>query len=129
MANIPCGRHNTTSPQIFANAYYPQVCSKRFPRQFNPVTVVHEDGFPEYRHRGDLRPTPILLRNSDGETVDLDNRWIVPHNLCLSRCSERTKVLLHSIWPRNLSKIRLHQVPWRSDTGWTLLHPQIPCAY
>ena len=64
---------------------YPRTCSKRFPKRFSPVTVVHEDGYPEYRRRDDGRSISVPLLGRAGETVDLDNRWIVPYNPYLSR--------------------------------------------
>ena len=49
-------------------------CSKRFPKSFQDTTTFDEDGFPIYQRRD----TGIKARKSG---VDLDNRWVVPHNL------------------------------------------------
>ena len=64
---------------------HPLTYSKRFPKRFSPVIVVHEDGYLEYRRRDDLRSISVPLPGHAGQTVDLDNRWIVPYNPYLSR--------------------------------------------
>ena len=64
--------------------HYP-VCSKRFPKRFTSVTVVREDGYPEYRRRDDRQYIPVLVSRNNDETVNLDNSWVVPYNSDLSR--------------------------------------------
>ena len=61
------------------------VYSKRFPKRFSPVTIVREDGYPEYRRRDDGRYIPVPRPDYNGETAHLDNRWVVPYNPYLSR--------------------------------------------
>jgi hypothetical protein len=45
---------------------------KRYPKRFNPTTVVYKDGYPEYRHRNNLRLWSIRLLG--GATFKIDNR-------------------------------------------------------
>jgi len=62
MVHGPCGQHNRQSPCMVAKGPgHPLTCSKRFPKRFSPVTVVHEDGYPEYRRRDDLRSISVPL--------------------------------------------------------------------
>jgi len=83
MVHGPCGQYNPRSPcMVIKGPGHSPTCSKRFPKRFSPVTVVHEDDYPEYRRRDDLRPIPMPL---PVRTVDLDNRWIVPYSPYLSR--------------------------------------------
>ena len=86
MVHGPCGQHNPQAPCMVAKSPgHPPVCSKRFPKRFSPVTIVREDGYPEYRRGDDLRSIPISLPGRNGETADVDNRWIVLYCLYLSR--------------------------------------------
>ncbi|XP_039822604.1 uncharacterized protein LOC120684800 [Panicum virgatum] len=48
--------------------------SKRFPKSFQDQTTFDNDGFPIYRRRD----TGVKARKGG---VELDNRWVVPHNL------------------------------------------------
>ena len=62
MVHGPCGQHNRQSPCMVAKGPgHPLTYSKRFPKRFSPVTVVHEDGYPEYRRRDDLRSISVPL--------------------------------------------------------------------
>lgn len=51
-------------------------CSKHYPKKFQRYTKVDENGFPVYRRR---ETSHIKLHNG----VELDNRFIVPHNVDL----------------------------------------------
>ena len=53
---------------------HPPIYSKGYPKRFSPITVVHEDRYPEYRRRDDKRFISVSLPGRGGETVDLDNR-------------------------------------------------------
>ena len=49
MLHGPCGSYNLDAPCMAAKAAgESRTCSKRFPKPFNPVTVIREDGYPEY---------------------------------------------------------------------------------
>jgi hypothetical protein len=51
-------------------------CKKKYPRKFQSETVTDVNGYPIYRHR-DMGHT-ILVHG-----IELDNCWVVPHNVCL----------------------------------------------
>ena len=71
MLHGPCGSHNMNSPCMEK-----QKCTKHYPKPFRSHTTVDEDGFPKYRRR-DVGKTAV--KNG----VELDNRWVVPHNVDL----------------------------------------------
>jgi hypothetical protein len=52
-------------------------CKKQYPRKFQSETVTDVNGYPIYRRR-DTGHT-ILVHG-----IELDNRWVVPHNVYLS---------------------------------------------
>ena len=75
----PCGSWNPRAPYIVApGPGLPPTCSKRYPKRFNPTTVVHEDGYPEYRRRNDLQSWSVRLPG--GAMFEIDNRWIIPYS-------------------------------------------------
>jgi hypothetical protein len=47
-------------------------CRRHFPKEFNTVTTLVGDGYPQYRRRGLFS----VIRN--GQTID--DRWVVPYN-------------------------------------------------
>jgi hypothetical protein len=72
------------------------LCSKRFPKAYNDETLVDDKGFPVYR-RCDGH---FVLRNKG--SVNLTNKWVVPHNLGLLKrfqahinveCCKKTNLL------------------------------------
>ena len=69
MMHGPCGELDPNCPCMKDGK-----CSKRFPKSFQDTTTFDADGFPIYRRRD----TGVKARKSG---VDLDNRWVVPHNL------------------------------------------------
>ena len=56
-------------------------CTKSFPKEFCPETVMNHNGFPAYRRR-DTGQTQPLVRNN--KVYHVDNRWVVPYNPYLS---------------------------------------------
>lgn len=52
------------------------ICSKFFPKEFQNVTNFTDNGFTQYRQRD----TSIYIRRDNN---NLDNRWVVPHNIQL----------------------------------------------
>jgi hypothetical protein len=52
-------------------------CKKQYPRKFQSETVTNVNKYPIYRHR-DMGRTVLV------HDVELDNRWVVPHNVHLS---------------------------------------------
>ncbi len=68
----PCGAAFPNAPCMEEGK-----CKKQYPRKFQSQTVTDVNGYPIYR------------RTNTGHTVevhgiDLDNRWVVPHNVYLS---------------------------------------------
>jgi hypothetical protein len=73
MIHGPCGNKNKNSPCMKNER-----CSKYYPKEFQNKTSFTNDGFTQYRRRD----TNIYIRR---ENHNLDNRWVVPHNLYLLR--------------------------------------------
>jgi hypothetical protein len=69
MLHGPCGDANPSSPCMKNGS-----CSKRFPKPYKPETSFDPDGYPLYRRH----ENGIVARKG---SVDLDNHWVVPHNL------------------------------------------------
>ena len=76
MVHGPCGVYNPSAPCMVSSR--PPTCSKVFLKAFCEMTIVREDGYPEYRRHD-------FLQNFTVGSALLDNRWIVPHNPYLSR--------------------------------------------
>ena len=72
MVHGPCGAHNPNAPCMENGK-----CTKRYPKSFQPVTTMDEDGYPQYQRPDDGRTFEVAGRM-------LDNRWIVPYNPYLS---------------------------------------------
>ncbi|KAI5413759.1 hypothetical protein KIW84_058058 [Lathyrus oleraceus] len=68
MIHGPYGFANRSSPCMKDGKY-----SKYFPKQFQPETIVDQDGFPVYRRRDNGH---TVLKNG----IQVDNRNVVPHN-------------------------------------------------
>ncbi|PVH66941.1 hypothetical protein PAHAL_1G389900 [Panicum hallii] len=71
MVHGPCGALNTSSPCMFEGK-----CSKFYPKQFCEKTTILENGFVQY-----ARPKNGLVVTKNN--VDIDNTFIVPHNVDL----------------------------------------------
>ena len=77
MVHGPCGELNDSSPCMVTkqiDGHEERVCSKKFPRKFQPETVFDEDRGVCYRRRNDGRNWERV------RTFDIDNRWVVPYN-------------------------------------------------
>ena len=86
MVHGPCGVYNPHAPcMVVKGPGHTPTCSKGFPKRFNSETVVHEDGYPEYRRRDDGRRFTVPAPGRNGQQVELDNRWIMPYNPYLLR--------------------------------------------
>ncbi|XP_019150540.1 PREDICTED: uncharacterized protein LOC109147333 [Ipomoea nil] len=68
MIHGPCGSARKNSPCMVA-----EKCSKYFPKKFVNSSSFDEDGYLVYRRRDDGR---TINRNG----IELDNRYVVPHN-------------------------------------------------
>lgn len=73
MIHGPCGDMNLQAPCMDGNK-----CSKNFPKEYAPETLMNVDGYPLYRRRNDGK---IVQKND----CFLDNRWVVPYNKWLSK--------------------------------------------
>ncbi len=71
MMHGPCGVAFPNAPCMEEGK-----CKKKYPRKFQSETVTDVNGYPIYRHR-DMGHT-ILVHG-----IELDNCWVVPHNVCL----------------------------------------------
>jgi hypothetical protein len=69
----PCGVHNRNAMCMTEGK-----CSKGYPRGFVEETRADRGGYPIYRRRS----SGFIFK--DGKGRDVDNRWIVPHNLYLT---------------------------------------------
>ena len=68
MIHGPYGPLNKNSPCTVNGK-----CSKHYPKRFLEVTSVDKDGYPLYRRRDNGR---VMEKNR----VNIDNRYVVPHN-------------------------------------------------
>ncbi|XP_070026693.1 uncharacterized protein [Nicotiana sylvestris] len=68
MMHGPCGSARKSSPCMQNGR-----CTKHFPKRFTESTTIDEDGYPIYKRRDNGRTI-----KKDG--IDLDNRYVVPHN-------------------------------------------------
>jgi len=71
MMHGPCGEKNEKNPCMKKGK-----CSKYYPKQFQDETTFTDNGFTQYRRRD----SNIYIRR---DNHNLDNRWVVPHNLKL----------------------------------------------
>lgn len=65
-------------------------CYRHFPKNFNTVTTIVGDGYPEYRRRGQV------VANRDN--IQIDDRWVVPYNPFLLEtfdCHINTEICTH----------------------------------
>jgi hypothetical protein len=71
MIHGPCGDKNKNCPCMKKGK-----CSKYYPKEFQNETKFTDDDFTHYKRRD----TQIYIRR---DNHNLDNRWVVPHNLLL----------------------------------------------
>lgn len=71
MMHGPCGLSRMTSPCMKNRK-----CSKYFPKKFNEVKTIDEEGYPLYRRRSN---THTICKNG----ISLDNLHVVPYNIRL----------------------------------------------
>jgi len=58
-----------------------QTCRKGFPRQFQPETIIMEDGYPLYRRRDTAQCFTITVRATEGNvTAIIENQRVVPYS-------------------------------------------------
>lgn len=90
MMHGPCGAEHPGSPCMVPCKDDPnkKVCSKNFPKPFNPTTE-ERDGLPNYRRRDDgdnkITADKKVIVNGQERIVKLDNRFVVPYNRCFCK--------------------------------------------
>jgi len=72
MMHGPCGAAFPNAPCMEKGK-----CKKQYPRKFQSETVTDVNGYLIYRHK-DMRRTIVV------HGIELDNRWVVPHNVYFS---------------------------------------------
>lgn len=94
MVHGPCGEQNLNSP-CMKNG----ICSKKYPRRFVAETQTGEDGYPVYRRRDINNGGQVATLNVRGQTINIDNRWIVPYSpiLCRSFNAHTNVEYCHSV--------------------------------
>ncbi|KAL3123191.1 hypothetical protein niasHT_010361 [Heterodera trifolii] len=84
MIHGPCGNLNPNCPCmeefVDKNGMRGRKCSKGYPKAFQEETVVLENGLALYARPNDGRIVQVF---ANGRRHELDNRWVVPHNLYL----------------------------------------------
>jgi len=72
MVHGPCGKYNLNSPCMVNGE-----CSKKFPKEFQDLTVSNCDGYPKYQRQNNGVVTTVRGK-------EINNSWIVPYNPYLS---------------------------------------------
>ena len=81
MVHGPCGVQNPTCP-FMQNG----VCKCDFPKQFNDITRMENNAFPEYRRRAPGYGGRVASKRNQGRVIEVDNSWVVPYNPYLLLC-------------------------------------------
>lgn len=71
MIHGPCGAHNPNAPCMVDGK-----CVKRYPKTFQDVTIMGQDGYPVYRRRNN---GVTITKKVNGVDVVIDNTWVVPY--------------------------------------------------
>jgi hypothetical protein len=71
MMHGPCGVAFSNAPCMEKGK-----CKKQYPHKFQSETVTDVNGYPIYRRTDTGHP--VLVHG-----IELDNRWVVPHNVYL----------------------------------------------
>uniref|UniRef100_A0A914PD09 Ubiquitin-like protease family profile domain-containing protein n=1 Tax=Panagrolaimus davidi TaxID=227884 RepID=A0A914PD09_9BILA len=72
MIHTPCGAHNPNAPCMVDGK-----CKRNFPRPFLEDTVMDDNGFTRPKRPDNGRSFKMKVK---GNEIDVDNRWVVPHN-------------------------------------------------
>ncbi|CAG9834798.1 unnamed protein product [Diabrotica balteata] len=60
-------------------------CTRNFPKDFTNDTITNTDGYPIYRRRSPDNGGYSFIKNISNTDIDIDNRWVVPYSLLLSK--------------------------------------------
>lgn len=80
MIHGPCGKYNPKSPCMKNNK-----CTKKYLRVLVQETQTGGDGYPLYRRGKPEDGGNSLVIKVKGVDVVIDNRWVIPHCLLLSK--------------------------------------------
>lgn len=84
MVHGPCGPRFPKAPCMTKSDQSTAAqCCKNYPRAFQEITIVQEDGYPTYRCRMDGHTWDFTL--TGGRVFTFDNCWVVPYNPYLTR--------------------------------------------
>jgi len=75
MIHGPCGTNFPNAP-CMVDSDHGKKCKKKFPNEFNPETILNEDGYPIYRRHGNVT---TFTKTINGQTVTFDNRHVVSY--------------------------------------------------
>ena len=81
MIHGPCGFGYNT--RLACRKHDISMCSKKFPKSFNPSTVIIDDAYPLYRQREPNDPSGgghVGYKFVQGRRRKIDNRWVVPYS-------------------------------------------------
>lgn len=76
MLHGPCGEFFDSAPCMRKNRRHEMKCSKRFPYDFAPQTVIANQGKPIYRRR----QGPTFMKKVGDRNIVYTNQWVVPYN-------------------------------------------------
>ncbi len=84
MIHTPCDGTHPDKQQCIQNG----CCKRNYPKEFQPLTVSNEDGYPLYMRKSPQQGgyTGIKHVKKFGhilKTLKIDNRWVVPYNAYL----------------------------------------------
>ncbi|CAI4220476.1 unnamed protein product, partial [Auanema sp. JU1783] len=84
MMHGPCGLINPLAPCMTENSSGQRVCSKKFPKPFQPLTIANNNGYPLYRRH--INGNRFIINHPLDRTQQFlfDNTWVVPYNPYLS---------------------------------------------
>ena len=84
MIHGPCGvGYNNTRLACRTRNNNNPTCSKKFPKSFNPSTIILDDSYPLYRRRAPDDPSGgghVGYKFIRGQRIRVDNKWVVPYS-------------------------------------------------
>ncbi|GFQ64665.1 helitron_like_N domain-containing protein [Trichonephila clavata] len=78
MIHGPCGSLYNNSPCMSDRKG-----TKRYPRDLLAETITANDGYPLYRRRSTEDSGKFIKLKVLNNTIDVDNRWVVPYSSLL----------------------------------------------
>ena len=78
MIHGPCGNGYSTNLGCRKKCGQWGICDKKFPKSFNPSTLIVDDAYPNYRRRAPRDGGNVGYKFIGGVRRKIDNRWVVP---------------------------------------------------